>query len=129
MTNYFGGRAKLIELGRAADERGTLAPFYFDQMPFIPRRAFVVNNVPVGTTRGQHALRVGTQMLVCVHGRIDVLMRYGTTEASVIMTRDSGGLLLGCGVWAQQTYVTDGSSLLVFCSSPFDPAAYIRNVS
>jgi WxcM-like, C-terminal len=126
MTDYFGGKAKLINLSKTADARGTLVPFYFEQMPFTPKRAFVVNNVPAGTIRGGHALRVGAQMLVCTHGRIDVLMRYGTAEASVVMTTDAAGLLLHSGVWSQQTYVTEGSSLLVFASTPFDPADYIQ---
>jgi len=129
MTEYFGGKAKLIDLTRTADERGTLVPFYFDQMPFTPQRAFVVNNVPAGATRGRHALRAGTQMLVCIHGRVDVLMRYDGAEASVVMTPGSAGLLLESGVWSQQTYVTAGSSLLAFASTPFDPAAYIRDGS
>lgn len=126
MDTFFGGQAKLVELARKADARGALRPFYFDQMPFPPVRAFVISEVPPGTVRGGHAHRFGMQLLICLRGRIDVLMRHADEEAFVILTPISHGLIVGPGVWAQQTYVAEGSTMLVFTSEPYDPTSYIQ---
>lgn len=126
---YFGGRAKLFACSRLAEERGVLLPFYFDQMPFPPCRAFIVTNVPAGTVRGGHAHRSETQMLVCLQGRIDILMRHGDEEVTVVMKPTSPGLVLGPGVWSEQKYIAEGSVLLAFSNDPYDPKSYVQHVS
>lgn len=125
MKEFFGGQARLVACRRHADERGILTPFAFDQLPFTPCRSFVVTHVPAGGVRGGHAHRSGMQMLVCLHGRIDILMQYRGQAAALALEPASFGLVLGPGVWCQQKYVEDGSVLLVFASDPYDPASYL----
>ena len=124
-TEYFGGRARLIACSSQTDERGVLLPFYFNQMPFAPCRSFAITNVPAGVVRGGHAHRSGMQMLVCLHGRIEILMRYQDEEATLVMEPSSFSLVFGPGVWCQQRYATEGSVLLVFASEPYDPKSYL----
>ncbi|MDD4881492.1 MAG: FdtA/QdtA family cupin domain-containing protein [Gallionellaceae bacterium] len=124
-TEYFGGRARLIAYPSHADHRGVLLPFQFDQMPFLPCRAFTVSSVPAGVGRGGHAHRSGMQMLVCLQGRIEILMRYRQEEAAFILEPSSFALVLEAGVWCQQRYLAEGTSLLVFASEPYDPDSYL----
>lgn len=126
-SEFFDGQARLVACPGHADERGILTPFAFDQLPFVPRRAFVVTGTPAGCVRGGHAHRSGAQMLVCLHGRIDVLMRYRGQEATLALEPSSFGLVFGPGVWCQQRYVAAGSVLLVFASEAFDPASYMED--
>ena len=123
-TAYFGGLARLVACSPKADERGVLQPFDFDQMPFKPVRAFAVGSVPAGTVRGGHAHRSGTQLLVCLQGRIGILMRHRDQEATLVMEPSGVGLALGAGVWCQQTYLVEGTVLLAFADTPYDPASY-----
>lgn len=124
-TEYFEGRARLIPCSFKKDERGILSPFYFDQMPFVPCRSFVITNVPAGTVRGGHAHRSGMQMLVCMHGSIEILMRYQDQEATLVLLPNSFNLVLGPGVWCRQKYMSGHSVLMVFASAPYDPDSYI----
>ena len=126
---YFGGRARLLRFSGFVDKRGRLLPLSFSLLPFLPKRSFVVSQVPAGTRRGRHGHRVGSQLLFCLHGRIEVLRRDGESEATVCLTDNSAALLIGPRIWAQQTYFTENSILLVFASEEFDPASYVDDTS
>ena len=108
-----------------SDERGNLLPLDFDRLPFTPRRVFTVTGVPVGSIRGEHGHRSGEQLLVCLQGKIDLLLRKGHEEATTALTPAGPGLLLGAGVWCRQTYLVSNSVLLVLASEPYDPESYI----
>lgn len=127
-TKFFDGRAWLHTLEHITDHRGVLSPFDFSSMPFEPRRTFVVSGGNAGTVRGGHGHRRGQQMLVCLQGRIEVLMRTGGEEASATLEPSSSGLVFGPGVWCQQTYQVPGSILLVFASDPYDATSYIDDI-
>lgn len=122
---FFSGRAGLVQHPRHADHRGCLDAFDFDWMPFSPCRTFVVTHVPPGTVRGRHMHRSGMQMLVCLHGRVEILMRYQDEEVSVVIDPESPALVFRSGVWCQQKYLQDNSILLAFASEPYTPKSYI----
>ncbi len=122
--SFFDGRARLIPHDAHQDGRGLLLPFELGSLPFVPCRIFTISNVPQGEIRGRHAHKYGEQLLVCVQGKISVLMRHAEESETVLLEPGSPGLLLAAGVWGQQTYLTAGSVLLVFASHPFDPASY-----
>ena len=124
---YLGGLAKLVACAARADERGLLLPFQFDQMPFEPVRVFAVSNVPAGTVRGGHAHRSGRQLLVCLQGHIGILMRHRDQEARLALEPSGFGLVLEAGVWCQQTYLVEGTVLLAFADTPYDPASYLEH--
>jgi dTDP-4-dehydrorhamnose 3,5-epimerase-like enzyme len=117
--SLFGGKAALVTLARHSDLRGALTPFEFAALPFMPRRIFVVSDVPVGTTRGKHAHRNGRQLLVCLSGRVRIDMRSGNISESIVLDGSEHGLLIDSGVWAAQTYLVRGTVLLVLASEPY----------
>lgn len=124
-TGFFGGRARRVACSAHVDERGRLQPFYFDQLPFLPCRVFAVADVPAGTARGGHAHRSGLQLLFCLQGCIEILLRWRQEEVMLVLEPGSPGLLFGPGVWCRQTYRVAGSVLLAFASEPHDPASYV----
>jgi UDP-2-acetamido-3-amino-2,3-dideoxy-glucuronate N-acetyltransferase len=123
-TKFFGGRAALVSWLRYVDERGVLLPLEFSDMPFDPRRSFVIRGESAGTVRGEHSHITGQQMLICVAGSIEVQMRVDEDEVTVQLHPHSDGLLIGSGIWSQQTYIQPGSILLAFASEPYDPGSY-----
>ena len=125
MMGFFEGRARLVPFCRHEDTRGMLLPFDFSKLPFEPCRAFTVSNVPVGEVRGGHAHKYGEQLLVCLQGRVDILIRHQTDTEMLVMEPYSPGLLVCAGVWCQQTYMTAETVLLVFASHPYDPQSYL----
>jgi UDP-2-acetamido-3-amino-2,3-dideoxy-glucuronate N-acetyltransferase len=120
----FGGRAKILQLRDCPDERGTLLPFEFAQLPFAPRRIFVVHSVPAGLSRGGHAHKNCEQLLVALAGEIVVELRYEGQMQQVPLTVGRA-LLVGSHVWSKQTYLSADAILLVLASEPYESGSYI----
>lgn len=125
--SLFAGRVTLIELTDRVDGRGGLLPFDFRDLPFQPRRAFITHDVPAGTTRGGHAHKQGMQLLIRVSGRVLVALRDARKQETCVLQRSDIGLLIGPGIWSQQTYLEPGTSLLVFASTSYDSASYLTD--
>jgi dTDP-4-dehydrorhamnose 3,5-epimerase-like enzyme len=119
------GHAWLYRLPAIADPRGELVPLDFAALPFVPRRAFLVQGTPAGQVRGGHGHAHGQQLLVCVAGRVDVELRHRGASEQVALHAGRDALLVKAGVWARQVY-GDGAVLLVLASSAYDPDAYVR---
>ncbi len=98
-----------------------MLPLPISDLPFEPVRMFVVSDVPAGTTRGRHSHRVQRQLLVCVTGRVVVELRPPGADAESVALESGRGLLVEPGVWAAETYETNGSVLLVMTDGPYDP--------
>lgn len=127
MEAWFGGRARLVAVERHVDARGALLPLEFERLPFPPRRLFTVSGVPAGTARGGHAHRRGQQLLVCLQGRVDLRLRLADEEARATLAAEGPAMLVGAGVWCEQSYVDEGSVLLVLASEPYDPQSYVSH--
>jgi UDP-2-acetamido-3-amino-2,3-dideoxy-glucuronate N-acetyltransferase len=123
----FAEHVRYFELPAIIEPRGALVEFDYRSLPFSPQRTFFIKDVSPGTVRGGHAHKVCEQLLVCVRGRLTVELAINESRARVILDRPTLGLYLGAGVWAQQTYETRDTELLVFASLPFDPSSYIRS--
>jgi hypothetical protein len=117
------GSVRLVELECFTDERGSLTPITLDDLGFSVARAFVVR-APRDAVRGGHAHRSVRQVLFRASGTIDVEVRRGGARARVTLDEDHPAVLLEAGVWAQQTYVGDDSTLIVFADGPYEPTEY-----
>ena len=120
----FGEDVRLVEFAPNVDGRGRLTEFGFSAIPFPVRRVFTVSDVPAGTTRGGHRHQGVAQLLACVSGAVSVELRRGDIRQEVTLAPGGGGLYLAEGVWANQSYLEEGSVLVVLSSAPFDPATY-----
>src|SRR5687768_4243766 len=122
---FFQGRVSLIPLTMHADARGNLISLDFSKLPFMPRHAFVVRDVPVGAVRGRHAHRRAAQFLVCLAGRVSVELRDKSDAVTIQLDVFHTGLLIGPGIWAAQSYLEPGTVLLGFLSEPYDREGYV----
>ena len=113
-----------LQLPLVTDPRGALIPIDFDGVPFVPRRLFIVRDVPVGGVRGRHAHRSAWQVLVCLGGRIRVELRRPGSSREHLLEGAGAGLLVEPRTWTSQTYLDPESMLLVLASEPYDPASY-----
>lgn len=125
----FPDRAWVVDLAIRSDPRGKLLPLDFSGLPFAPARAFVVHEIPAGCVRGGHAHRRGCQILIRLSGRIGVQLRFGGETRELVLNSTDRALMIGPGVWAQQTYLDAGSTLLVLASDPYDATSYVVDLS
>jgi len=107
-----------------SDNRGDLRPLDFDRLPFLPKRLFIVSNVPKGETRGCHAHFKTRQFLICLKGEVEAILDDGKTKSSITLT-PAEGVYVPELVWDSQIFKTDNDILLVLASTHYDKSDYI----
>ncbi len=108
------------------DSNGTLSVVDQSDLPLPVVRAFWVT-AGRGVVRGQHAHRRCKQLMYCVHGRCEIEMDDGRERRVVALGDDAVGLLVPCGVWAEERFVHESNVLLVLCDRPYEEDDYIRD--
>lgn len=106
------------------DDRGTLLPIEFDSLPFLPVRIFTVTNVPINMVRGNHSHFKTIQYLLCLKGRIEVILHNGHNETKTVI-EENQGILVPNLIWDSQKFLSDNATLIVLCSTQYDEKDYI----
>jgi acetyltransferase-like isoleucine patch superfamily enzyme/dTDP-4-dehydrorhamnose 3,5-epimerase-like enzyme len=110
------------------DLRGRLSAGEFpSQVPFVPKRYFLVFDVPGKDVRGEHAHRACHQFLVVPRGSVTVVVNDGATSEEIVLDEPNRGLYVPPMIWASQYRYSGDAVLLVFASDYYDPADYIRD--
>lgn len=110
------------------DMRGDLSVGEFErELPFVPKRYFMVFNVPSREVRGEHAHRVCHQFLICVRGSCRVLVDDGQNRQELTLDRADIGFYMPPMIWGTQYRYTSDAILLVFASHFYDSEDYIRS--
>lgn len=122
------GGVTLHHFNHVKDLRGDLSVGEFErEIPFVPKRYFLVFDVPSEKTRGQHAHRACHQFLVCVKGRCAVVADDGKSRQEFLLDSPALGLYLPPMTWGTQYKYSSDAILLVFASDYYDAADYIRD--
>jgi len=115
---------EIVKFKSFTDDRGSLIPLDFDLFPFQPQRIFIVENVPVGCVRGNHAHHKTEQFLICTKGVIEVILHDGTNETTIILNKNEG-VLVPEMIWDSQKFLQENSVLVVICSTKYEKDDYI----
>lgn len=122
------GAAGLVDLPVIDDLRGTLSfGEYGRHLPFLPRRYFIVYDVPSKHVRGEHAHKKLEQFLICVRGGCSVLVDNGSGRSEVRLDSPAKGLYVPPMTWTSLFRYTPDAVLLVLASDVYDPDDYIRD--
>lgn len=110
------------------DMRGALTVGSFSsEIPFEPKRYFMVFNVPSKDVRGEHAHKVCEQFLICTQGTVRVMADDGHAREEFLLDKNNKGLYLPAGIWASQYAYSADAVLLVFASHDYDSQDYLRD--
>ncbi|MCX7338846.1 MAG: WxcM-like domain-containing protein [Alphaproteobacteria bacterium] len=122
------GGVTLCRLKRINDKRGDLSVGEFPtDIPFNPKRYFLVFNVPDNETRGEHAHHACHQFLICVKGSCVVTVDDGESRQEILLESPDVGIYLPPLIWGVQRKYSNDAVLLVFTSDYYDVDDYIRN--
>ncbi len=122
------GAVTLHRLKSVQDMRGDLSVGEFPRdIPFEPKRYFLVFNVPSEKTRGEHAHHVCHQFLICVKGSCAVVVDDGESRCELLLDSPDKGLYLPPMTWGIQYKYSSDAVLLVFASHLYEAEDYIRN--
>lgn len=122
------GASELYRMRRVSDLRGALTVGEMvEELPFVPKRYFIVFDVPSRELRGEHAHKACHQFLICVHGSCTILLDDGKTRRELTLDRPDLGVYMPPLIWGTQYKYSADAVLLAFASLPYDPDDYIRS--
>jgi dTDP-4-dehydrorhamnose 3,5-epimerase-like enzyme len=121
-------KVSLLSVRNFPDVNGNLG--FIEQnkdIPFSIERVFYVYGVHPGDVRGQHAHRECNQLLICVHGRVDVVCSDGDKKKEFVLDSPLKALYIPPSIWAEQKYETSETMLMALTDRLFDEADYLRD--
>ena len=122
------GGSSLHQLRYVEDIRGDLSVGEFERdIPFVPKRYFLILNVPTPEVRGEHAHKLCHQFLICVRGSCCVIVDDGQDRCEVALDRPDVGIYLPPMVWGIQHSYSQDALMLVFASEYYDRDDYISS--
>ena len=122
------GAAEIHQLRVVRDMRGDISVAEFErEIPFAPKRYFMVFDVPSREVRGEHAHKACHQFLICVRGSCRVLLDDGTNRREFTLDRLDMGIYMPPMIWGTQYHYSADAILLVFASHAYDADDYIRS--
>lgn len=120
--------ARLVQMTAAEDMRGMLtAGEHPRQLPFLPRRYFVIFDVPSKEVRGEHAHLTLEQFMVCLRGSCSVVLDDGREREEVALASPEVGLYVPPLTWLTQYRYSADAMVLVLASAGYDPDDYVRD--
>ena len=119
----------ILELDRHHSERkGNISVVENNQdIPFEVRRAYYLYDVPGGESRGGHAHKELSQLIIAASGSFTVTLDDGRVKRTFTLNRPYQGLYVVPGIWRTLDDFSSGAVRLVLASHEYDEQDYIRN--
>ncbi|MDF9787841.1 sugar 3,4-ketoisomerase [Polynucleobacter sphagniphilus] len=119
---------RLVETLVIKDPRGNLTVGNFGvDVPFDPKRYFIIYQVPLVDIRGEHAHKECHQFLLCLRGSVVAVADDGVQREEFQLNRPDCGLYMPPMTWGTQYKYSPDALLLVFASHLYDSSDYIRD--
>ncbi len=120
--------ARLIAMPQVVDLRGSLSFAELGaQLPFQPRRFFVVYDVPTREVRGEHAHKALQEFLLCVKGSCSVMLDDGFVRDELVLDTPTLGLYVPPHLWRVHYKYSPDAVMLAMASAEYDAGDYVRD--
>ena len=117
----------IIELDKHHHEKGNITVVENNTtIPFEVKRTYYLYDVPGGESRGGHAHKKLSQLIIAASGSFRVTLDDGNVKRSFMLNRPYQGLYIGPGIWRELDDFSSGSVCLVLASHAYDEKDYIR---
>ena len=118
---------KYIDVPSYIDPQGILVAYSRTvDFNFEIERVFIVSGY-ANSLRGKHAHKALNQILICIRGSCNIICDDGNSTKEFILDNATRALIIPNGIWAEQRYNNDGTTLIVLCDQQFDENDYIRD--
>ena len=97
-----------------------------EDIPFEVRRTYYLYDVPGGESRGGHAHRELSQLIIAASGSFTVTLDDGKVKRTFVLNRPYQGLYIVPGIWRTLDDFSTGAVCLVLASPGYE-ADYIRD--
>ena len=118
----------MIELDRHhSDRRGNLTVVENGKtLPFDVKRVYYLYDVPGGESRGAHAHKELSQLIIAASGSFTVTLDDGKCKRSFFLNRPYQGLYVKSGMWRTLEDFSSGAVCMVLASDVYKASDYIR---
>jgi len=96
-------------------------------IPFEVKRTYYLYDVPGGGSRGAHAHRNLSQLIVAASGSFNVTLDDGNVKRTFLLNRPYQALYVVPGIWRDLDDFSSGSVCMVLASEIYDEGDYIRD--
>lgn len=119
----------MIELDKHhSDRKGNITVVESsDTIPFEIRRTYYLYDVPGGESRGGHAHKELSQLIIAASGSFTVTLDDGNVKRTFMLNRPYQGLYVVPGIWRTLDDFSSGAVCLVLASHGYDEKDYIRD--
>ena len=119
----------IIELDKHhSDRKGNISVVENNKdIPFEVKRVYYLYDVPGGESRGAHAHKELSQLIIAASGSFTVTLDDGNVKRTFLLNRPYQGLYVKPGIWRDLDDFSSGSVCLVLASHPYDENDYIRD--
>jgi len=98
-----------------------------NNVPFDIRRVYYLYDIPGGESRGGHAHKELSQLIVAASGSFNVLLNDGKNQKMVNLNRPDYGLFVVPWIWRELLDFSSGAICLVLASGKYDENDYMRD--
>ena len=129
MEKYSVFDCSIVELDKHhSDRKGNLTVVENGEtLPFDVKRVYYLYDVPGGESRGAHAHKALSQLIVAASGSFMVTLDDGEVKRTFLLNRPYQGLLVVPGIWRTLDDFSSGSVCMVLASDVYDKDDYIRD--
>lgn len=96
-------------------------------LPFDVKRVYYIYDVPGGESRGAHAHKALSQLIVAASGSFCVTLDDGKAKQTFFLNRPYQGLYVKPGIWRDLTDFSSGAVCMVLASEKYREEDYIRD--
>lgn len=119
----------MIELNKHhSDRKGNLSVVdNLNTVPFDIKRLYYLYDVPGGESRGGHAHKDLSQLIVAASGSFTVTLDDGKVKRTFLLNRPYQGLYVVPGIWRTLDDFSSGAVCMVLASEGYIEDDYIRD--
>lgn len=119
-------KVKEFGINTILDGRGELSVFEsMKSVPFDIKRVYYIKGISEGISRGFHAHRHLSQMLICIQGSCLIVTDDGWSKKETHLNSNSKALLIKDMVWREMHNFSHDCILMVLASELYDSEDYI----
>jgi len=129
MEKYNVYDCSIIELDKHhSDRKGNISVVENNEtLPFAVKRVYFLYDVPGGESRGSHAHKELSQLIVAASGSFNVTLNDGKVKRTFFLNRPYQGLYVKPGIWRELEDFSSGAVCMVLASEMYQKDDYIRD--
>lgn len=115
----------LVQLPSHIDGRGSLGVIEGGGLLFDIQRIYYLYDVPMGAVRGEHGHKQLQQLILCMHGEVEIVLNDGQRQFPFTLSNAATGLYLPPGLWRRLRFLRPETVVCVLASRPYEKDDYI----